>query len=68
LFTSTLILVLLSLFLGAGTWLFFLWAVQKGEFDDVEGPKHRMLDDEPTPPEAGGSASLDDHDDLAPGC
>lgn len=51
---STLILIILSLFLGTGVWLVFIWAVKKGEFDDVEGPKHRMLeDDEPWPPENG---------------
>ncbi|HEY7746552.1 MAG TPA: cbb3-type cytochrome oxidase assembly protein CcoS [Desulfuromonadales bacterium] len=44
--TSTLILILLSLFLGTGVWLVFVWAVRKGEFDDIEGPKHRMLDDD----------------------
>jgi len=49
---STLILILLSLFLGAGAWLVFLWAAKRGEFDDLEGPKHRMLeeDDVPLPP------------------
>ena len=46
---STLILILLSLFLGAGVWLVFTWAVKKGEFDDTEGPKFRMLDDDPLP-------------------
>ena len=46
---STLILILLSLFLGAGVWLVFTWAVRKGEFDDTEGPKFRMLDDNPRP-------------------
>lgn len=48
---STVILIVLSLFLGTGVWLVFLWAVRRGEFDDVEGPKHRMLedDDEPKP-------------------
>ncbi len=45
---STVILIVLSLFLGAGAWLVFLWAVRTGEFDDPEGPKHRMLmDDDP---------------------
>ena len=44
--TSTVILILLSLFLGTGVWLVFVWAVKKGEFDDIEGPKHRMLDDD----------------------
>ncbi len=49
---STVILIVLSLFLGTGAWFVFLWAVRRGEFDDVEGPKHRMLmDDEPDDPE-----------------
>jgi cbb3-type cytochrome oxidase maturation protein len=43
---STVILIVLSLFLGTGVWLVYIWAVKKGEFDDPEGPKHRMLDDE----------------------
>jgi cbb3-type cytochrome oxidase maturation protein len=46
---SILILIILSLCLGTGVWLIFLWAVKKGEFDDVEGPKYRMLDDDPAP-------------------
>jgi cbb3-type cytochrome oxidase maturation protein len=48
--TSTVILILLSLFLGTGVWLVFVWAVKKGEFDDIEGPKHRMLDDDENHP------------------
>ena len=43
---SFIILISLSLFVGTGVWLFFVWAVKKGEFDDVEGPKYRMLDDD----------------------
>ena len=43
---SIVILILLSLCVGTGVWLFFVWAVKKGEFDDVEGPKYRMLDDD----------------------
>jgi cbb3-type cytochrome oxidase maturation protein len=43
---SIILLMILSLFLGAGCWLFFVWGVKKGEFDDVERAKHRMLDDE----------------------
>lgn len=46
---SILSLIILSLCLGTGVWLIFLWAVKKGEFDDVEGPKYRMLDDDPEP-------------------
>jgi len=47
--SSTLILIILSLFLGTGVWLIFIWAVKKGEFDDIEGAKYRMLDDDPPP-------------------
>ena len=50
---STVILIILSLFLGAGVWLIFVWAVKRGEFDDPEGPKHRMLDDDDEPPRPG---------------
>lgn len=42
---SIIILILLSLCIGTGAWLFFIWAVKRGDFDDVEGPKYRMLDD-----------------------
>ncbi|HJV67487.1 MAG TPA: cbb3-type cytochrome oxidase assembly protein CcoS [Geomonas sp.] len=43
---SLVTLMVLSLFLGCGCWLIFLWAVHKGEFNDIERPKHRMLDDD----------------------
>lgn len=46
---SILILIILSIFLGTGAWLIFIWAVKKGEFDDVEGAKFRMLEDDPKP-------------------
>lgn len=46
---STLILIILSLCVGLGVWLVFVWAVKRGEFDDVEGPKYRILDDEDPP-------------------
>ena len=39
-------LVVLSLCLGVGAWLFFLWSAKSGQYDDVEGPKYRMLEDE----------------------
>lgn len=43
---SIIILVLLSLFVGTGVWLFFIWSVKRGDFEDMEGPKYRMLDDD----------------------
>jgi cbb3-type cytochrome oxidase maturation protein len=49
-FQSTVILILFSFLIGTAVWLCFMWAVKKGEFDDAERPKHRMLDDEDPPP------------------
>ena len=43
---SILVLIILSFFLGTAAWLFFVWAIKKGLFDDMEGPKYRMLDDD----------------------
>lgn len=43
---SLIMLIVLSLLLGAGCWLVLVWAVKRGEFDDTERPKYRMLDDE----------------------
>lgn len=40
------ILILLTLAIGVGAWLLFLWAVRSGQFDDPEGPKYRMLEDD----------------------
>jgi cbb3-type cytochrome oxidase maturation protein len=48
---SIIILIILSLCVGLGVWLVFIWAVRRGEFDDVEGPKYRMLDDDDVAPE-----------------
>lgn len=47
--SSLVALIGLSLLIGCGCWLAFLWAVKKGEFNDIERPKHRMLDDEERP-------------------
>ena len=49
--SSTIILIILSFFLGTAAWLIFIWAVKKGQFDDVEGPKYRMLEDDPELPD-----------------
>jgi cbb3-type cytochrome oxidase maturation protein len=39
-------LILLSLALGLAAWLFFLWTVRSGQYEDPEGPKYRMLEDD----------------------
>ena len=44
--SSLVFLVILSLALGLGAWLFFLWSARSGQYDDPEGPKYRMLDDD----------------------
>jgi len=41
-------LIFIALIIGTGAWLLFLWAVKSGQYDDMEGPKYRMLDDEDT--------------------
>ena len=40
--------------LGVAIWG-FLWAVRSGQFDDLEGPAHRILmdDDDPLIPRSG---------------
>jgi cbb3-type cytochrome oxidase maturation protein len=43
---ATVLLIAVSLALGAAAWLLFLWAVSSDQYDDVERPKHRMLDDD----------------------
>jgi len=35
-------------FLGVAIWA-FLWAVRNGQFDDLEGPAHRILMDDDDP-------------------
>jgi cbb3-type cytochrome oxidase maturation protein len=55
---TTLLLILASLALGFAAWLLFLWAVKSDQYEDVERPKHRMLDDDPR--EDGTRAGQDD--------
>ncbi|WP_020676361.1 cbb3-type cytochrome oxidase assembly protein [Geopsychrobacter electrodiphilus] len=43
---TILLLMFLSFCIGTGVWLFFIYAVKKGEFDDIEAAKYRMLDDD----------------------
>ncbi len=43
---SMFLLIFLMLCAGFAAWLFFLWAVKSGQYDDIEGPKYRMLEDE----------------------
>ena len=51
------------IFLGVAIWA-FLWAVRSGQFDDMEGPAHRILmdDDDPRIP---GRSQADQRDKSA---
>lgn len=40
------LLVVLAVLLAGGFIWAFLWAVQSGQFDDLEGPAHRILLDD----------------------
>lgn len=43
---SVVALIGLSLALGVAAWLFFMWTVRSGQYEDPEGPKYRMLEDD----------------------
>ena len=59
--SSIIILIILSIFLGTAAWLIFIWSVKKGEYDDIERPKYRMLeDDEETEANAQDNADKDE--------
>jgi cbb3-type cytochrome oxidase maturation protein len=40
------ILIVIGLVLGIGAWLFFMWAVRSGQYEDPERPKYKMLEDD----------------------
>ena len=47
------ILIPLSVVLVAIIVTAFLWAIRSGQFDDLEGPAHRILNDDDERPGAG---------------
>jgi len=38
--------VVLAFLIGAAFW----WSVKSGQFDDLEGPAHRIINDDDSPP------------------
>ena len=56
------LLIAISLGLGIAAWLGFLWTVRSGQYDDPEGPKYRMLDDDESTPKGPGKKRMDDRD------
>ncbi len=57
-------LIVCSLSLGVAAWLLFLWSVRSGQYEDPEGPKYRMLDDDDEPRREGAAGSQDDDTKL----
>ena len=47
--SNLLLLIPLALILGVLGLMGFLWALKHNQFDDMEGPAHRILDDEDKP-------------------
>jgi cbb3-type cytochrome oxidase maturation protein len=45
--------------MGVAVWL-FLWAIRSGQFEDLEGPAHRILMDDDDPMVPGRPQSKDD--------
>ena len=39
-------LIVLMFSIGLAAWFIFLWAVKTRQFDDIERPKHRMMDED----------------------
>jgi cbb3-type cytochrome oxidase maturation protein len=50
------LLIPLSVVLAFAIGAAFLWSVRSGQFDDLEGPSHRILQDDDNAPQPGNSA------------
>lgn len=61
---TAVMLLLFSLFLGIAAWLFFVWGVKSGQFDDIEGPKYRIFDDDNEENLMGGNNSQGSDDKI----
>ena len=60
------LLIPLSLVFVAVIAVVFLWAVKSGQFEDMEGPAHRILmDDEPTS-SASKNLTSEQQNDVSP--
>lgn len=48
--TNLFILLPIALLLGLGGLAAFLWSVRSGQYDDLDGAAHRILDDDEDQP------------------
>ena len=61
-------LIPVALFLGAMGLVAFLWSIRSGQYEDLEGAAHRILDDseEPLPDDPVRRTERTSEDDRAP--
>lgn len=60
------LLIPLSLVFVAVIAVVFLWAVKNGQFEDMEGPAHRILMDDELPESPRKVSTTDQSDDASP--
>jgi len=60
------LLIPLSLVFVAFIAVVFLWAVKSGQFEDMEGPAHRILMDDELPTPAQKSLASTQNEDISP--
>ncbi len=60
------LLIPLSLVFVAVIAVVFLWAVKNGQFEDMEGPAHRILMDDELPESTPRVSTPDQSDDKSP--
>jgi cbb3-type cytochrome oxidase maturation protein len=59
LWTTLVLLIFGALVLGLTAWLLFIWAVKSGQFDDIEGPKYRIFDEDDNEPRSAADTDPD---------
>ncbi len=59
LWMTLVLLIFGALVLGLTAWLLFIWAVKSGQFDDIEGPKYRIFDEDDDDPRLATDADPD---------
>jgi len=60
------LLIPLSLVFVAVIAIVFLWAVKSGQFEDMEGPAHRILMDDESPSSASKGLTSEQQNDISP--
>lgn len=56
------LLVPMSVLIALGIGALFIWSARSGQFDDLEGPAHRLMMDDDRSPELGKDASPGERD------